>query len=37
LILASSQGRLEVVRVLLDHPSAGIIINHRADDGETAL
>jgi ankyrin repeat protein len=38
LMEASSQGHLEVVRVLLGHPSAKATINHHRDDyGRTAL
>jgi ankyrin repeat protein len=37
LMTASHQGHLEIVRSLLDHPSTVATINHRADNGGTAL
>jgi hypothetical protein len=37
LIIASIQGHLEVVRSLLGHPRAKETINHREEDGRTAL
>jgi ankyrin repeat protein len=37
LMTASFEGHLEVVRFLLDHPSAKSTINHRDGDGFTAL
>jgi ankyrin repeat protein len=37
LMHASSRGHLEVVRLLLGHPSAKATINHRNRHGETAL
>jgi ankyrin repeat protein len=37
LIAACEGGHLEVVRLLLGHASAKITINHRGDDGETAV
>jgi ankyrin repeat protein len=37
LIIASLQAHLEVVRFLLGHPSVKASINHRDEDGKTAL
>jgi hypothetical protein len=37
LIIASLGGHLKVVRFLLDHPGAKAAINHRDEDGKTAL
>jgi uncharacterized protein len=36
-INSCAEGHLEVVRVLLGHPGAKSVINHRTEDGQTAL